>query len=175
MNGGACQINSFGQQICTCPPSYTGQYCQTVISGCSSNPCMNGGTCCFNSGIVSCTCPQAYTGQFCQNCKLKDTEIKQKQLDLEYNLHNSHVLLFMSFALVASCTSNICSNGGTCYINSFGQQACYCTSLYTGVYCQTRKYSKLLHQLLHHLNSWNLEFDRELFINDYCHKKFLLS
>lgn len=35
-------------------------------AGCSPNPCLNGGTCCSNNGVVSCTCHSSYTGQFCQ-------------------------------------------------------------------------------------------------------------
>lgn len=34
-----------GGFVCQCPPEYTGNLCLTRVSGCSSNPCMNGAAC----------------------------------------------------------------------------------------------------------------------------------
>ena len=41
----------------------------TVIGGCMSTPCQNGGTC--NQFNGNCQCLSGYTGQYCQTCNYK--------------------------------------------------------------------------------------------------------
>ena len=61
--------NSFG---CECNNYFTGPSCQTDLRPCSSNPCMNNGTCIQNITDLSnptyyCECDKFYEGSLCQN------------------------------------------------------------------------------------------------------------
>jgi hypothetical protein len=45
-------------------------YCFADIDECSSNPCLNGGTCTDQVNGYSCTCVAGYTGNRCENSEL---------------------------------------------------------------------------------------------------------
>jgi hypothetical protein len=95
------------QWSCTCQTGFTGNTCQTVVSSCSPNPCLNGGQCSTNSlNQWSCTCQTGFTGNTCQT-------------------------------VVSSCSSNPCLNGGQCSTNSLNQWSCICQTGFTGNACQT--------------------------------------
>lgn len=48
---------------CRCPVGFTGDYCETEINLCYSNPCLNGGVCARREGGYTCICREDYTGK----------------------------------------------------------------------------------------------------------------
>lgn len=48
---------------CRCPVGFTGDYCETEINLCYSNPCLNGGVCARREGGFTCICREDYTGK----------------------------------------------------------------------------------------------------------------
>ncbi|XP_018429359.1 PREDICTED: cadherin EGF LAG seven-pass G-type receptor 3-like [Nanorana parkeri] len=47
---------------CRCPQGFTGDYCETEINLCYSNPCLNGGMCVRREGGYTCICKERFTG-----------------------------------------------------------------------------------------------------------------
>ncbi|KAK2529500.1 Celsr3 [Columba guinea] len=47
---------------CRCPQGFTGDYCETEINLCYSNPCLNGGICTRKEGGYTCVCRQHFSG-----------------------------------------------------------------------------------------------------------------
>lgn len=48
---------------CRCPQGFTGDYCETEINLCYSNPCLNGGICTRKEGGYTCVCHQHFSGE----------------------------------------------------------------------------------------------------------------
>eukprot|EP00061_Rhincodon_typus_P013805 g40404.t1 len=46
---------------CRCPPGFTGDYCETEINLCYSNPCQNSGICSRREGGYTCVCREEFT------------------------------------------------------------------------------------------------------------------
>ncbi|KAM7412298.1 hypothetical protein PAMA_021990 [Pampus argenteus] len=82
---------------CRCPVGFTGDYCETEINLCYSNPCMNGGVCLRREGGYTCICSEDYTGDRC--------EFDRRQ---------------------GRCVPGVCRNGGTCQELSGGGFRCEC-------------------------------------------------
>uniref|UniRef100_A0A8C6SKB1 Cadherin, EGF LAG seven-pass G-type receptor 3 n=1 Tax=Neogobius melanostomus TaxID=47308 RepID=A0A8C6SKB1_9GOBI len=80
---------------CRCPLGFTGDYCETEINLCYSNPCMNGGVCARREGGYTCICREDYTGERC--------ELDRRQ---------------------GRCVPGVCRNGGTCRELSGGGFRC---------------------------------------------------
>lgn len=55
---------------CRCPVGFTGDYCETEINLCYSNPCLNGGVCARREGGYTCICREDYTGEHGGGCVL---------------------------------------------------------------------------------------------------------
>ncbi|XP_073325627.1 cadherin EGF LAG seven-pass G-type receptor 3 [Pagrus major] len=82
---------------CRCPVGFTGDYCETEINLCYSNPCLNGGVCARREGGYTCICREDYTGDRC--------EFDRRQ---------------------GRCVPGVCRNGGTCRELSGGGFRCEC-------------------------------------------------
>lgn len=81
-NGGTC-FDGIGAYSCRCkmglsgptcgvycPSGYTGDHCDEKILYCTSNPCLNGGSCTEGAVEPTCRCPPDFTGPRCQtDCK----------------------------------------------------------------------------------------------------------
>uniref|UniRef100_A0A8C3AM08 Cadherin EGF LAG seven-pass G-type receptor 3 n=1 Tax=Cyclopterus lumpus TaxID=8103 RepID=A0A8C3AM08_CYCLU len=82
---------------CRCPVGFTGDYCETEINLCYSNPCLNGGVCARREGGYTCICREDYTGDRC-----------------EFDRR------------LGRCVPGLCRNGGTCRELSGGGFRCEC-------------------------------------------------
>ncbi|XP_061592705.1 cadherin EGF LAG seven-pass G-type receptor 3 isoform X2 [Cololabis saira] len=82
---------------CRCPVGFTGDYCETEINLCYSNPCLNGGVCARREGGYTCICREDYSGDRC--------EFDRRQ---------------------GRCMPGVCRNGGTCRELSGGGFRCEC-------------------------------------------------
>ncbi|XP_043374581.1 cadherin EGF LAG seven-pass G-type receptor 3 [Dermochelys coriacea] len=84
---------------CRCPQGFTGDYCETEINLCYSNPCHNGGICTRREGGYTCICRQHFTGDKC--------EVDSR---------------------LGHCLPGVCRNGGTCTNSADGGFQCQCPS-----------------------------------------------
>ena len=48
---------------CTCLQGFTGKNCELDLDECSSNPCLNGGTCQDRTNGFKCICPVGTSGK----------------------------------------------------------------------------------------------------------------
>lgn len=101
--------------ICSCPLGYTGSgygptgCTQLPSSHCTTNPCINGGTCINTTLSYTCQCLTGFSGV---NCEQLNT--------------------------IPACLSNPCLNGGTCEASSNANipYVCSCLSGWRGPQCQ---------------------------------------
>uniref|UniRef100_A0A8C3DJ17 Cadherin EGF LAG seven-pass G-type receptor 3 n=1 Tax=Corvus moneduloides TaxID=1196302 RepID=A0A8C3DJ17_CORMO len=82
---------------CRCPQGFTGDYCETEINLCYSNPCLNGGICTRKEGGYTCVCRQHFSGE---NCEVDSR--------------------------AGRCVPGVCRNGGTCTNGADGGFRCQC-------------------------------------------------
>ncbi|XP_073429603.1 cadherin EGF LAG seven-pass G-type receptor 1 isoform X2 [Dendrobates tinctorius] len=82
---------------CRCPPGFTGDYCETEIDLCYSNPCGKNGLCRSREGGYSCECNEEFTGEHC--------EVSSRS---------------------GRCVPGVCKNGGTCINLLIGGFKCKC-------------------------------------------------
>ncbi|XP_017706232.1 PREDICTED: cadherin EGF LAG seven-pass G-type receptor 1 [Rhinopithecus bieti] len=93
---------------CRCPPGFTGDYCETEIDLCYSNPCGANGRCRSREGGYTCECFQDFTGEHCE-------------VD----------------ARSGRCANGVCKNGGTCVNLLIGGFHCVCPpGEYERPYCE---------------------------------------
>jgi hypothetical protein len=70
-NNGNC--SSTGNSVyCSCPPEFTGRYCESVDDPCQSVTCASGATCIQLGGIPSCACPLGKIGEQCEEAVVID-------------------------------------------------------------------------------------------------------
>jgi len=69
-NHGECVLNLYGKFVCNCQSNFTGSSCNIDKRICSSQPCLNNGTCedIIDGQMYShnCTCALFYYGTYCQ-------------------------------------------------------------------------------------------------------------
>ncbi|XP_046730560.1 cadherin EGF LAG seven-pass G-type receptor 2 isoform X2 [Silurus meridionalis] len=92
---------------CRCPPGFTGEFCETEINLCYSNPCGNHGLCRSHEGGFTCDCLHDYTGERC--------EVSSRS---------------------GRCVPGVCKNGGVCVNLLVGGFRCECPpGAYEKPYC----------------------------------------
>ncbi|XP_050308675.1 basement membrane-specific heparan sulfate proteoglycan core protein isoform X33 [Anthonomus grandis grandis] len=85
-NNGACIPLSPVANKCNCPPTFTGQHCETAVDLCRNRPCQNGGICSFNNTGFTCECTLGYTGKTCdQRVELRNDAHFDKNGWLEFS------------------------------------------------------------------------------------------
>ncbi|KAL7291379.1 hypothetical protein TKK_0014973 [Trichogramma kaykai] len=129
-NGGTCFNTGQGSYTCACAPGFTGTDCETPLLDCSSQPCLNQGTCLpspangtqveaidatgsssTSSSSLSiarkyrCSCPQGWRGRHC--------EVSSR-----------------------SCRDSPCARGATCEDDSERGFKCHCPAGYEGPDCE---------------------------------------
>ncbi|XP_038602347.1 lactadherin isoform X2 [Tachyglossus aculeatus] len=74
LNNAECQVladshrgDVFAQYVCKCPDGYKGIHCQDNENECSSQPCLNGGTCLDLDGDYACKCRSPFLGKTCKS------------------------------------------------------------------------------------------------------------
>eukprot|EP00062_Callorhinchus_milii_P009585 gi/632953584/ref/XP_007892498.1/ PREDICTED: cadherin EGF LAG seven-pass G-type receptor 2 [Callorhinchus milii] len=93
---------------CRCPAGFTGDYCETEIDLCYSNPCGNNGICRSKEGGYTCECHEDHTGDRC-----------------EVNSRSGR------------CSPGVCRNGGSCVNLLVGGFKCDCLpGEYEKPYCE---------------------------------------
>ncbi|XP_072928982.1 cadherin EGF LAG seven-pass G-type receptor 3 isoform X2 [Hemitrygon akajei] len=93
---------------CRCPPGFTGDYCETEINLCYSNPCQNSGVCSRKEGGYTCICREEFTGDHCE------VDVRSDR-----------------------CSPGVCRNGGSCTNLPEGGFKCNCPSgEYEKPYCE---------------------------------------
>ena len=55
--------NSFNG-TCTCPPNYSGNFCEVGLT-CNPSPCQNNNPCVVLNGLPYCLCAQGYSQPYC--------------------------------------------------------------------------------------------------------------
>ena len=121
---------------------------------CSSNPCTNDGTCISNSAeTYSCHCHPGFYSINCEISKcywqlLVGEEVINSKLSIYvYRLIDADVVCFSDYLLILTelvkfadrCSSNPCTNDGTCISNSAETYSCHCHPGFYGINCEISK------------------------------------
>ena len=127
-----------------CPEGFTGQLCETRVSPCAGDPCLNQATCQeVGSESFECECQPGYNGTLCENdideCLSEPCQNGGTCLD---DINRFSCMCPPEFSgptcevQVIFCSQDTCQNGGTCFEAEDGFY-CACPLGYTGDTCGT--------------------------------------
>ena len=144
-NGGECLTDpsNFNLFICICPDGITGELCETRVSPCAGNPCMNQATCQeIGYDDFQCLCLPGYNGTLCEDdineCQDDPCQNGGTCMD-DVNSFSCTCLPDFSGPTceiqVIFCSEGSCQNGGTCIELEDGF-SCTCPVGYTGETCE---------------------------------------
>uniref|UniRef100_A0A8C7JFI7 FAT atypical cadherin 3a n=1 Tax=Oncorhynchus kisutch TaxID=8019 RepID=A0A8C7JFI7_ONCKI len=105
-----CDCVSFA---CSCRPQYTGGRCETEITACVPNPCLNSGVCKAIGNAFLCSCRRGFQGTTCEEDVNECVRGRATGGEAE------------------------CENGGVC-VNTHGSFYCNCTAGFVGQRCGLR-------------------------------------
>lgn len=143
-NGGTC-VPLRLSYFCACPPTATGNLCQTVQGLCVKNPCVNGATCVDTTvkgkASFTCNCPSNLAGcvNYANPCDSSPCanggECYAAGTDFTCSCTNGWGGVTCRDAITA-CSGSPCSNGGTCRVSTNADGfTCTCTADYRGSTC----------------------------------------
>ncbi|XP_054606105.2 protein eyes shut homolog [Nothobranchius furzeri] len=145
LNGAQCKESNIpGEFSCTCPPFFTGPFCNHPYDPCEPlhNPCLHNSTCLTRSnGTASCRCPAGFEGSLCEidtdECGSSPCQNQGGCVDQVNSYRCECALGFSGLHCeedIDECASTPCSNAGICQdlVNKF---QCICPTGYFGVLC----------------------------------------
>uniref|UniRef100_A0A6Q2WYI0 Neurogenic locus notch homolog protein 1 n=1 Tax=Esox lucius TaxID=8010 RepID=A0A6Q2WYI0_ESOLU len=142
-NGGQCSPFE-SHYICTCPPTFHGQFCTENVDECElmPNACQNGGTCHDTYGSFHCVCVNGWTGD---DCSENIDDCASAACYPGATCHDRVASFFCECPhgrtgllchLDDACISNPCQKGSNCDTNPVnGKAICTCPPGYTGSAC----------------------------------------
>ncbi|KAJ8686511.1 hypothetical protein QAD02_022305 [Eretmocerus hayati] len=152
-NGGTCFNTGQGSYTCSCAPGFTGTDCETPLTDCTSQPCLNGGSCqpqqnatLGHDGVArryKCSCPAGWRGRHCEvsSRSCRDSPCArgatcEDDSERGYTCHCPAGFAGPDCDLqIDECAPNPCANGGTCTDLVAGFR-CACPPGFNGTRCQ---------------------------------------
>ncbi|KAI8495878.1 hypothetical protein Bbelb_262940 [Branchiostoma belcheri] len=87
---GTC-VHLLGGYTCVCDEEGSGDYCDSVIDSCASNPCMSGGTCIDEVGGYTCVCHPHTTGRNCDTGKFLLLPLSDRYRHVDHSVTRGEV------------------------------------------------------------------------------------
>lgn len=139
----------FQPPICQCSIGYQGEFCETDINECESNPCQNGGQCIDEVGSYKCNCTgTGFEGPQCEydidECSVGRKKCGGKgvctNLPGSFRCKCEIGLCGYDCNQPDPCSSvevGVCDNGGVCVerCTEFVDYFCNCTAGFMGKTC----------------------------------------
>ena len=122
--------------MCKCPEGYAGNDCE--ITPCTTDPCLNGGTCSINGGTYVCACTDGFIGS---NCQITPCSVEPCQNEGVCDISGSSYICICPDGYsgenceITPCSVYPCINGGICSIDGSSFK-CDCESGYSGDVCE---------------------------------------
>ncbi|CAF2104402.1 unnamed protein product [Rotaria magnacalcarata] len=133
LNNATCLTLSLTNYTCVCPPLYTGLQCSVQILICTNNLCQGNSTCIVNlkTGMQICQCPPERYGVYCEILSPCGSSPCIRGICQNKNSTSFQCTCAPGFTGITCntkfdvCTSNPCSNGGTCQNLGNGLYTCF--------------------------------------------------